>query len=139
VLRVAGVRGEDLVAWVLACEGGRAAVGSGRAPLGATPLEPAAAAQAGGGAGEAAAAAPQQPAPAKAKAAPSGRPVFQGDTPEARFAVFRSAWEGRHGGAARKEMALDRECAAASGSSWASAAPREFRVVHLAAAPPAGR
>jgi hypothetical protein len=61
----------------------------------------------------------------------TGRPVFEGDTPEARFSAFRSHWEGKHGEAGRKEMAMDREVAA-PGPTWASAQPVEFKVLRLA-------
>lgn len=68
----------------------------------------------------------------------SGRPVFEGDTPEARFSAFRSHWEGKHGEAGRKEMAMDREVAA-PGPTWASAQPVEFKVLRLAGGVEGGR
>jgi len=64
-----------------------------------------------------------------------GRPVFQGDTPEARFAAFRSHWEGRYGEGAKKEMAMDSEVPP-EGPTWTRATPVEFRVLHLSVAPP---
>jgi hypothetical protein len=163
--RVPGVRSENFVAWVLGSETpGRAPVAlpwaTTHIPTDFPPI-PTAGEDSGsssssssssssgggssGGAAEVPAAAPTEPAGAgaggggaKRAAKVVGRPVFEGDTPEARFASFRSHWEGRHGAAAKKELAMDREVAP-MGPTWASAAPREFRVVHLAAPPPLAR
>ena len=54
-----------------------------------------------------------------------------------KMASFRAGWEAKHGAAARKEAALD-AAVPPTGPTWTSAAPREWRVLHLAQpAPPA--
>ena len=52
-----------------------------------------------------------------------------------KFAAFRSAWEDKHGAAAKKEFALDAAVPAA-GPTWTRAHPSGFRVLHLSSAPP---
>jgi hypothetical protein len=115
VNRVPGVSGEAFIEWVLA-EGG--------APAAAEPPPP-----------------PPPPAPAPAPPAAennlkaSGRPVFDASAAQ-KMALFRASWETKHGAAAKKEAALD-AAVPAPGPTWASAAPREWRVLHLAQpAPP---
>jgi hypothetical protein len=127
VNRVPGVSGEAFVEWVLAAaaadgEGG----GAEPAPAPAPEKAPAAAGAAAGAAAAGTAAA----------AAAVGRPVFDASAAH-KMASFRAGWEAKHGAAARKEAALD-AAVPPTGPTWTSAAPREWRVLHLAQpAPPA--